>query len=1146
MKKIKKVLVANRGEIAIRVFRACTELNIRTVAIYSKEDSGSYHRYKADEAYIIGEGKKPIDAYLDIEGIIRIAKTADVDAIHPGYGFLSENIHFARRCEEEGITFVGPHSEHLNMFGDKVKARHQAQLANIPVIPGTDGPVETLEEVISFGKDHGFPIIIKASLGGGGRGMRIVRNLESLKEAYERAKSEAKAAFGNDEIYVEKFVENPKHIEVQILGDEDGNIVHLYERDCSIQRRHQKVVEIAPSVSLTDQMREDICEAAVRLMDNVKYVNAGTVEFLVANNQFYFIEVNPRVQVEHTITEMVTGVDIVQSQLMLAEGHALHSEKLGIPLQDNIRTNGFAIQSRVTTEDPLNNFMPDTGKIMAYRSGGGFGVRLDAGNGFQGAVITPYYDSLLVKLSTWALTFDQAASKMVRNLQEFRIRGIKTNIPFLENVVKHENFISGKYDTSFIDTTPELFIFPKRKDRGTKMLSYIGNVTVNGFPGIEQKKKPVFSKPRVPSIDVKKEFKPGTKQILDQHGAEGLVNWVKEQNSVLLTDTTFRDAHQSLLATRVRTNDLKQIAEPTSQLLPDMFSYEMWGGATFDVAYRFLKEDPWNRLLTMRERIPNVLFQMLLRASNAVGYKNYPDNVIREFVEKSAFAGIDVFRIFDSLNWVKGMEVAIDAVRQSGKIAEAAICYTGDIDDPTRTKYSINYYKNLARELEASGAHILAIKDMAGLLKPQAAYRLISELKDTVNLPIHLHTHDTSGNGIYTYARAVEAGVDIVDTALSTMSGLTSQPSANTLYYALKGTEREPNVDITSLETLSHYWEDIRKYYTDFESGMMSPHSEVYKHEMPGGQYSNLQQQAKAVGLGHRWEEVKEMYARVNHLFGDIVKVTPSSKVVGDMALFMVQNELTEEDVIEKGEKIDFPDSVVELFEGYLGQPHGGFPDALQKVILKGRNPLTVRPGELLDDVDFTALKEKLFEELQRPVTSFDALGYALYPKVFMEYAQTMDQFGDISVLDTPTFLFGMRLGEEIEVEIETGKTLIVKLVSMGQAQADGTRIVYFELNGQPREIVIKDESIKSTVAEKMKADAKNESHIGASMPGTVIKVITEKGETVEKGDHLMITEAMKMETTVQAPFAGTVKDIYVQNGDAISPGDLLIEVNKA
>jgi pyruvate carboxylase len=1145
LKKIQKVLVANRGEIAIRVFRACTELNIRTVAVYSKEDSGSYHRYKADEAYLVGEDKKPIDAYLDIEGIIKIAKKSDVDAIHPGYGFLSENIHFARRCEEEGIIFVGPHSTHLDMFGDKVKARKQAQLADIPVIPGSDGPVTSLEEVISFGKEAGFPIIIKASLGGGGRGMRIVRNLETLKEAYERAKSEAKAAFGNDEIYVEKFVENPKHIEVQILGDADGNIVHLFERDCSIQRRHQKVVEIAPSVSLDDKLREDICEAAVRLMDNVKYVNAGTVEFLVANNQFYFIEVNPRVQVEHTITEMVTGVDIVQSQLLIAEGHALHSREVGIPLQEDVKLHGYAIQSRVTTEDPLNNFMPDTGKIMAYRSGGGFGVRLDAGNGYQGAIVTPYYDSLLVKLSTWALTFEQAASKMVRNLQEFRIRGIKTNIPFLENVVKHEKFITGEYDTSFIDTTPELFIFPKRKDRGTKMLSYIGNVTVNGFPGVEKKKKPVFSRPRMPEFDPTGTAKPGTKQILDQHGAEGLVNWVKDQKQVLLTDTTFRDAHQSLLATRVRTNDLKQIAEPTSHLLPDMFSFEMWGGATFDVAYRFLKEDPWNRLLTLRERIPNVLFQMLLRASNAVGYKNYPDNVIREFVEKSAFAGIDVFRIFDSLNWVKGMEVAIDSVRQSGKIAEAAICYTGDIDDPTRTKYDIDYYKNLAKELEASGAHILAIKDMAGLLKPQAAYRLISELKESVSLPIHLHTHDTSGNGIYTYARAIDAGVDIVDTALSTMSGLTSQPSANSLYYALKGTEREPEVNVESLESLSHYWEDVRKYYTDFESGMMSPHPEVYKHEMPGGQYSNLQQQAKAVGLGERWEEVKEMYARVNHLFGDIVKVTPSSKVVGDMALFMVQNDLSEQDVIEKGEKIDFPDSVVELFEGYLGQPHGGFPEELQKVILKGRNPLTVRPGELLDDVDFTKLKEKLYEQLNRPVTSFDALGYALYPKVFSDYAQTLEQFGDISVLDTPTFLFGMRLGEEIEVEIETGKTLIVKLVSIGQAQADGTRVVYFELNGQPREVVIKDENIKSTVAAKRKVDPKDETHIGASMPGTVIRVIVEKGEKVEKGDHLMITEAMKMETTVQAPFSGTVKDIYVGSGDAISPGDLLIEMQK-
>lgn len=1143
-RKINKVLVANRGEIAIRVFRACTELNIRTVAIYSKEDSGAYHRYKADEAYLVGEGKKPIDAYLDIEGIISIAKHSDVDAIHPGYGFLSENIHFARRCEEEGIIFIGPKSTHLDMFGDKVKARTQAQLAKIPVIPGSDGPVNSLEDVVAFGKEYHYPIIIKASLGGGGRGMRIVRHLEEVKEAYERAKSEAKAAFGNDEVYVEKYIEKPKHIEVQIIGDEYGNIVHLYERDCSVQRRHQKVVEVAPCISISEDLRDRICTAAVELMKNVDYLNAGTVEFLVSGNEFYFIEVNPRVQVEHTITEMITGVDIVQTQILVAEGHQLHGETIGIPNQEDIRIMGYAIQSRVTTEDPLNNFMPDTGRLMTYRSGGGFGVRLDAGNGFQGAIITPYYDSLLVKLSTHALTYEQACAKMVRNLQEFRIRGIKTNIPFLENVVKHKDFRSGNYDTSFIDSSPELFMFPVRKDRGTKMLSYIGNVTINGFPGIEKKKKPVFDKPRIPAIDGLS-IQSGTKQILDQRGADGLVKWIKEQPEVLLTDTTFRDAHQSLLATRVRTTDLKHIAEPTSLLLPDMFSLEMWGGATFDVAYNFLKEDPWDRLLTLRKQIPNVLFQMLLRASNAVGYKNYPDNVIREFVEKSAYAGIDVFRIFDSLNWVKGMEVAIQAVRDTGKIAEAAICYTGDILDTSRPKYNLNYYKDLAKELQNQGAHILAIKDMAGLLKPQAAYQLISELKETIDIPIHLHTHDTSGNGIYTYAKAIEAGVDIVDTALSTMAGLTSQPSANTLYYALEGNDRKPKVDIKALEQLSYYWEDVRKYYHDFESGMMSPHTEVYQHEMPGGQYSNLQQQAKAVGLADHWEDVKEMYARVNHMFGDIVKVTPSSKVVGDMALYMVQNELTEEDVLSKGNSLDFPNSVVELFEGYLGQPVGGFPEELQKIILKGRNPITVRPGELLEDVDFTALKEKLFKELGRPVTSFDAIAYALYPKVFKDYTAMVEQFGDISVLDTPTFLYGMRLGEEIEVEIETGKTLIVKLVSVGQPQADGTRVVYFELNGQPREVVIKDESIKSTVATKVKADPKKETHIGASMPGTVIKVLVSRDEKVEKGDHLMITEAMKMETTVQAPFSGFVKDIYVSNGEAIQTGDLLIELQK-
>lgn len=1144
-RRINKVLVANRGEIAIRVFRACTELGIRTVAIYSKEDTGSYHRYKADEAYLVGEGKKPIEAYLDIEGIIEIAKTHEVDAIHPGYGFLSENIQFAKRCREEGIIFIGPNEEHLDMFGDKVKARHQAELAGIPVIPGSDGPVHSLEEVIHFAETYGYPIIIKAALGGGGRGMRIVRSKSEVKEAYERAKSEAKAAFGSDDVYVEKLIERPKHIEVQILGDYDGNIVHLYERDCSVQRRHQKVVEVAPSVSLSAELRQRICEAAVKLMKNVGYVNAGTVEFLVSGDDFYFIEVNPRIQVEHTITEMITGIDIVQSQILIADGYSLHSKEVGIPKQEDIRINGYAIQSRVTTEDPLNNFMPDTGKIMAYRSGGGFGVRLDAGNGFQGAVITPYYDSLLVKLSTWALTFEQAARKMLRNLREFRIRGIKTNIPFLENVVQHPKFLSGEYDTSFIDTTPELFVFPRRKDRGTKMLTYIGTVTVNGFPGIGKKKKPVFDKPRIPKVSHREPIPNGTKQILDEKGAEGLVQWIKEQNRVLLTDTTFRDAHQSLLATRVRTIDLVRIAEPTARLLPNLFSLEMWGGATFDVAYRFLKEDPWDRLLKLREKIPNILFQMLLRSANAVGYKNYPDNVIREFVEKSAQAGIDVFRIFDSLNWVKGMTVAIDAVRQTGKIAEAAVCYTGDILDPSRPKYNLDYYKTIAKELEQAGAHILAIKDMAGLLKPETAYVLISALKETVDIPIHLHTHDTSGNGIYMYAKAIEAGVDIVDVAVSSMAGLTSQPSANTLYYALEGTKRAPEINIQGLEQLSRYWEDVRKFYQEFESGMNSPHTEVYMHEMPGGQYSNLQQQAKAVGLGDRWDEVKEMYRRVNDMFGDIVKVTPSSKVVGDMALYMVQNNLTEQDIFERGDTLDFPDSVVEFFEGYLGQPHGGFPKELQRIILKGREPITVRPGELLEPVDFRKLREELYHSLDREVTDFDVIAYALYPKVFLEYAETVKKYGDISVLDTPTFLYGMRLGEEIEVEIEKGKTLIVKLVSIGQPQADGTRVVYFELNGQPREVIVRDESIKSAVVERIKADRTNPNHIAATMPGTVVKVLVEKGEKVNKGDHLMITEAMKMETTVQAPFSGVVKDIYVKNGDAIQTGDLLIELTK-
>ena len=1142
MTTIQKILVANRGEIAIRVFRACTELKMKTVAIYSSEDSGSYHRYKADEAYLVGKGKKPIDAYLDIEGILAIAKEANVDAIHPGYGFLSENVDFARRCEEEGIVFIGPKSEQLDMFGDKVKAREQAIAAAIPVIPGTDGPVESLQEVQDFVEANGLPVMIKASLGGGGRGMRMVQKIEDLASSYERAKSEAKAAFGSDEVYVEKCIVEPKHIEVQIIGDQYGNIVHLYERDCSIQRRHQKVVEIAPSNSISEDLRQRICDAAVKLMKNIKYINAGTVEFLVAGDEFYFIEVNPRIQVEHTITEMITGIDIVHAQIKVAQGYALHGKEINMPQQQDVPLFGFAIQSRVTTEDAQNDFMPDTGKLMVYRSSGGFGVRLDAGNGFQGAVVTPHYDSLLVKISTWGSTFEEAAAKMVRNLSEFRIRGVKTNIPFLSNVVAHPNFLSGEFNTSFIDTTPELFNIERRKDRGTKLLNYIGNVTLNGFPGIEKRKKPILDHPVKPKIIT--DLKPsGTKQILDEQGADGLVNWIKAQRDVLLTDTTFRDAHQSLLATRVRSQDLYQIADETSHLLHNFFSLEMWGGATFDVSYRFLSEDPWARLEKLRKQIPNVLFQMLFRGSNAVGYSNYPNNVIREFIKESAQSGIDVFRIFDSLNWVKAMEVAIDETRAQGKIAEAAICYTGDILDPSRTKYTVDYYKEMARELEKTGAHILAIKDMAGLLKPEAAYRLISELKEAVDLPIHLHTHDTSGNGNFLYARAIDAGVDIIDTAIGSMSGLTSQPSANSLYYAMAGNERKVRADIDGLQQLSAYWGDVRKYYVDFESGMNAPHADVYKHEMPGGQYSNLQQQAKAVGLGGRWDEVQEMYATVNLMFGDVVKVTPSSKVVGDMALFMVQNDLTEQNIYERGAAMDFPDSVIEFFQGYLGQPHGGFPEKLQALILKDREAITDLPGDLLEPVNFEQLADVLDERLGRTPTNQELLAYALYPKVFEQYAKTSEQYSDLSVLDTPTFLYGLRLGEEVEVEIEKGKTLIIKLVSVGEPQHDGTRVMYFDLNGQSREIIIQDMTVEVDNAAAVKADPANPKQIGATMPGTILKVVVSKGAKVSRGDHLLITEAMKMETTVQAPVDGIVKEIYTTAGDTISTGDLLIEL---
>jgi pyruvate carboxylase len=1147
LKNINKLLVANRGEIAIRIFRAATELDIQTVAIYSNEDKGSLHRYKADESYLVGEDLGPADSYLNIERIIEVAKRAEVDAIHPGYGFLSENETFARRCKEEGIKFIGPRLEHLDMFGDKVKARETAIKADLPVIPGTDGPVETFEAAKSFAEEAGYPLMIKATSGGGGKGMRIVRNADELEDAFHRAKSEAEKSFGNSEVYIERYIDNPKHIEVQIIGDEHGNIVHLYERDCSVQRRHQKVVEVAPSVGLTEEMRERICDAAVDLSNKIDYVNAGTVEFLVSGEEFFFIEVNPRVQVEHTITEMITGIDIVKTQILIADGEPLFGDRVNMPHQEDIKTLGYAIQCRITTEDPSNDFMPDTGRIIAYRSSGGFGVRLDAGDGFQGAEISPYYDSLLVKLSTHGLNFKQAQEKMDRSLQEMRIRGVKTNVQFLKNVIRNPQFISGDYTTKFIENTPELFEIEPSQDRGTKTLEYIGNITVNGFPNVEKRPKPEYEVTPTPKVS-KKEIAQlsGTKQLLDDKGPKAVADWLKQQEDVLITDTTFRDAHQSLLATRVRTNDMMNIASKTAQVMKDNFSLEMWGGATFDVAYNFLKENPWERLERLRKAIPNVLFQMLLRASNAVGYKNYPDNVIKKFVKESADAGIDVFRIFDSLNWIDQMKVANEAVQEAGKISEGAICYTGDILNPERSNiYTIDYYVNMAKELEREGFHILAIKDMAGLLKPKAAYELVAELKSVVDIPIHLHTHDTSGNGLLLYKQAIDAGVDVIDTAVASMSGLTSQPSANSLYYALNGFPRDMRADIEGMESLSQYWGTVRQYYSDFESDIKSPNTEIYKHEMPGGQYSNLHQQAKSLGLGNRYNEVKDMYRRVNFLFGDIVKVTPSSKIVGDMALYMVQNDLDEETVLKDGYKLDFPESVVSFFKGDIGQPVDGFNKELQKVVLKGETPLEDRPGEYLDPVDFESVRKELEEKQLKEVTEQDIISYVLYPKVYEQYMTTQEQYGNVSLLDTPTFFFGMRNNETVEIEIDTGKRLIITLKAITEPDEKGVRTIFFDMNGQARRIYIQDENVKANASVKPKADKLNPNHIGAQMPGSVTEVKIAEGENVKSGQALLITEAMKMETTVQAPFDGVVTKLTVQSGDAIESGDLLIEIEK-
>lgn len=1142
MKKIRSVLVANRGEIAIRVFRACNELGIRTVAIYSKEDSLSLHRFRADESYLVGEGKKPVDAYLDIEDIIRIAHEHDVDAIHPGYGFLSENADLAKRCEEEGIIFIGPKVEHLIMFGDKINARIQAKKAGIQYIPGSDGPVMNYAEVEKFAKQVGFPIMLKAVNGGGGRGMRMVDRMADLRDAYDRAKSEAKLAFGSDEIYLEKCIVNPKHVEVQIMGDEHGNVIHLFERDCSIQRRHQKVVETAPASALPVELRQKICNAALKLMKNVHYVNAGTVEFLVTpDGEFYFIEVNPRVQVEHTVTEIITGIDIVQTQIKVAEGYALDSDEIGIKSQDDVRCLGDAIQCRITTEDPMNNFMPDSGKIMVYRSGGGFGVRLDSGNAYTGAIITPYYDSLLVKTTTYGLTHKEAAQKMLRVLKEFRIRGVKTNIGFLINVLKSPEFIAGTYNVNFIDDHPELFNLPVVQDRGTKLLKYIGDTTINGYADAGHQDKPAFEALELPT-PVEGAYPDGTKQKFDAMGPEKFSQWIKEQPKVFFTDTTMRDAHQSLFATRVRSIDMLRVLETASKKLPNLFSYECWGGATFDVAYRFLYEDPWVRLRQMRKKAPNILLQMLVRGANAVGYTSYPDNVVKNFIDLSAKNGIDVFRVFDSLNSLDNMYGTIQAVRENNKLAEVALCYTGDILDPSRDKYDLKYYVNMAKELQNAGANIIAIKDMAGLLKPEAAYRLVSALKDAVDLPIHLHTHDGSGNAICTYNRAIDAGVDIVDVAYSAFAGGTSQPSMSTLYYALSGKDRQPDLDVDAMEELSRYWATVRPYYKGVDKADAYPNTEVYQHEMPGGQFSNLRQQAKAVGLGDRWNEIKKMYHTVSMMFGDIIKVTPSSKVVGDMALFMVQNNLTEQDVYDKGDVLDFPQSVVEFFEGRIGIPYQGFPEKLQKIVLKGKKPLTERPGKSLAPVDFEAIRQKLTDAGYKHEDE-DINAYCQYPKVFKDFNETVKKYGDVSVLDTPTFFFGMKKNEEVHVEIEEGKDLIITLINISDPDDSGVRTITFMFNGAEREIQVQDKSVDMKTVTRRKADPDKAGDIGATLSGSVVKVLVTKGQKVKKGEPLVVTEAMKMETTITSPIDGTVGEIYATKGQAIISGDCLLEV---
>ncbi|MBO9406738.1 pyruvate carboxylase [Shimia sp. R9_1] len=1145
MTEFSKILIANRGEIAIRVMRAANEMGKKTVAVFAEEDKLGLHRFKADEAYRIGEGMGPVAAYLSIDEIIRVAKECGADAIHPGYGLLSENPDFVDACAANGITFIGPKAETMRALGDKASARKVAIAAGVPVIPATEVLGDDMEAIKTEAAEIGYPLMLKASWGGGGRGMRPIHGEDELEEKVLEGRREAEAAFGNGEGYLEKMITRARHVEVQILGDQQGNIYHLYERDCSVQRRNQKVVERAPAPYLSEAQREELCELGRKICAHVNYECAGTVEFLMdmETGKFYFIEVNPRVQVEHTVTEEVTGIDIVQAQILIAEGKSL-SEATGKSSQYDIRLNGHALQTRVTTEDPQNNFIPDYGRITAYRSATGMGIRLDGGTAYAGGVITRYYDSLLTKVTAWAPTPEKAIKRMDRALREFRVRGVSTNIAFVENLLKHPTFLSNQYTTKFIDETPDLFQFAKRRDRGTKVLTYIADISVNGHPETTDRPMPAADLKAPLPPEKRGDVRPGTRNLLEEQGAQAVADWMKAQSKLLLTDTTMRDGHQSLLATRMRSIDMIKVAPSYAANLPELFSVECWGGATFDVAYRFLQECPWQRLRDLRTAMPNVLTQMLLRASNGVGYTNYPDNVVQAFVKQAAETGVDVFRVFDSLNWVENMRVAMDAVVESGKICEGTICYTGDLLDPARSKYDLNYYVGMAKELEAAGAHVLGLKDMAGLLKPASARMLVKALKEEVGLPIHFHTHDTSGIAGATILAAAEAGVDAVDVAMDAFSGGTSQPCLGSIVEATRNTDRDTGLDIGAIREISAYWEGVRAQYTAFESGLAAPASEVYLHEMPGGQFTNLKAQARSLGLEERWHEVAQTYADVNQMFGDIVKVTPSSKVVGDMALMMVSQGLTREEVEDPSVELAFPDSVVDMMRGNLGQPHGGFPSAIIDKVLKGEKPNTERPGKHLKPIDLEATRSDLSAELEGfKVDDEDLNGYLMYPKVFLDYMGRHRQYGPVRSLPTRTFFYGMEPGEEITAEIDPGKTLEIRLQAIGETDENGEVKVFFELNGQPRVIRVPNRLVKSSTASRPKAEVGNANHIGAPMPGVVASVAAVAGAQVKEGDLLLTIEAMKMETGIHAERDAVIKAVHVSAGGQIDAKDLLVEL---